>query len=301
VSAPLAVFLDGERIDPAQPAFSPLERGLLFGDGVFDTLRIDPTGAPCHAAHRARLQDAMARTGFRTTGALQTMPAVVAACVALVRAADPPVRRGALRVTITRGAAAGRGYAHGDDDGPPRCLAMLHAIADADLGRWHAGVRALADAWPTGAYPGLKTLSAAHLVAAQSDARRAGLDEALLLDADGNVLEAAGANVFFVIAGRLVTPAADLPLFPGSTAAQVCALEPAVERARIPLAMARGASEAFLTNAVRGITPLVGIHPLAIGTGAVGPVTARVRARYEAWIVEQLERPSPEGPLSAAP
>lgn len=98
------------------------------------------------------------------------------------------------------------------------------------------------------------------------DAAEAGLEGAvaLLVDADGTVLEGSRGNVFFVLEGTLVTPPTDGRILPGVTRRRVLELATeaglAVREDAVSLADARAASEAFLTGGVRGIEPVRGLH-----------------------------------------
>jgi para-aminobenzoate synthetase/4-amino-4-deoxychorismate lyase len=123
----------------------------------------------------------------------------------------------------------------------------------------------------------------------------------LLLDRDGTVLEASRANVFALLDGVLVTPAADGRIVPGITRRRVLELATAagqeVRERPLTLAELRGAEEAFLTNSVRGVEPVAAVgggarmaapgdvpvvmHPYGhrtTGTSGAGPLTAALAA-----------------------
>jgi branched-chain amino acid aminotransferase len=104
----------------------------------------------------------------------------------------------------------------------------------------------------------------------------------ILLDADGNVTEGAGYNVFAVIDGRLVTPASGT--LEGITRRTI--LELAAEAgivagaADIPEAVFRRASELFATSTAGGVLPITVLDGAPVGDGGVGPLTRRLRDRY---------------------
>jgi branched-chain amino acid aminotransferase len=265
---PLAVTVDGRAHDPDAPALSPLERGFTYGDGLFETIPAPAGRAFEPERHFARLLASAEVLGLPVPP-LERLERALEATLAAAGDRTAAV----VRITWSRGA-GGRGYAPPDDARP-----QLVVSAWATPARRAEGVRALS---VRGLAPGElarhKTLSAIHYVVAAGRARAAGADEALLVDARGRVLETAGANVFAVLGGRVVTPPASLPLFAGIGRARalgaLAARGPgaALEQAFDLVALAR-ADEAFLASAVRGIVPLVAVDGRAVGTGTPGPVT----------------------------
>ncbi len=269
MTAPLALWLDGAIVDAAKLAFAPLERGLLYGDGLFETVGIAGGRALDADAHVGRLVASAHALGFPAPDA-SAIAEGIAACLA-----DAGSNAGAIRITWTRGAGT-RGYAPAAGDGPPRLMIAAFAPRPDAEARLHAGVRAASIA---GCAPGElavhKTTSALTYVVASDRARAAGADVAMLIDERGRVLETAGANVFVSVDGALLTPPKTLPILAGLTRARVLAyLGPreAIERA-FDLGSVVRAEEAFLTNAVEGIVPLVAIDGRAIGGGLPGPRT----------------------------
>jgi branched-chain amino acid aminotransferase len=131
---------------------------------------------------------------------------------------------------------------------------------------------------------GLKTLAFTDSVAALLEARRAGADEAILLDTDGHCSEGSASNLFAWIDGQLVTPPLSCGALPGITRAVV--FEVARE---LGIAASEGvfgledllqAREAFLTSSIRGIAPLVRVDGRAIEAGTPGEITRRLRDAY---------------------
>jgi branched-subunit amino acid aminotransferase/4-amino-4-deoxychorismate lyase len=124
------------------------------------------------------------------------------------------------------------------------------------------------------AYP-FKVTERAAFVAAQSEARAAGADDALLLTASGLVAEGTVWSIFWWEGGRLATPPLALGVLPGVGRARVLELEPVVERERTPVEL-RGRS-LIAINAVRGVAP---IARLAGEPMPDHPRTARLAERF---------------------
>jgi branched-chain amino acid aminotransferase len=265
VSAPLAVVLDGKIIPPDQPAFLPTERGLLYGDGLFETFAALNGRALDADRHFARLKHSCEELGFPPP------PKWDGALALCLDAAGPDAR--ALRVTWTRGPAAARSYLPTSEDGPPR---MLVAAYGAPLDR-SAGVRvALVRGLAAGELARHKTTSALYRVVALTRARAQGAEEALLLDHDDAVLEASVANVFVSLGGRLFTPPLKRPILPGLTRADVVA-KFGVEERDVTLADLARADEVFLTSSLSRAVPVLAIDGKPVGTGQPGPFTEQAR------------------------
>jgi branched-subunit amino acid aminotransferase/4-amino-4-deoxychorismate lyase len=279
--APALTWVDGELREGEQPAFGPADRAALYGDGLFETVRVVGARALWLDRHLARFRRSARALGFPRVAELSRDG--VRAARALLR--HPMARKlerrreCVLRLTWTRG--EGRGFAPAKSV-RPRLVAQLFSPPP-DLTRRRRGVRAIvAKGLVPGSLAGYKSCSALVYVEAARRARRAGADEALLEDGRGGITEASAANLFAVIDGALVTPPAKLPLLPGIVRAWVLSRRgPRAVRAReqpISLGQLRAAREAFLTSSVLGVAPLLRVNGTRIGSGRLGPVTRRLRA-----------------------
>jgi len=134
--------------------------------------------------------------------------------------------------------------------------------------------------------PGAKTGNYLNNVLALHEARMAGADEAIMLNAAGRVAEATTANVYVVTGSALATPPLEAGILRGTTRTRILALCAkhgivAVEKSLAPEDLRR-ADEIFLSSSVRGILPVVRIDDAPIGDGAAGPLTRRLREVFEA-------------------
>ena len=129
---------------------------------------------------------------------------------------------------------------------------------------------------------GHKTLAYLDHVIARELARDAGADEAIRLDADGNVVEGATSNVFAVVGGTVVTPPVDTGALPGIVRRRVLELHPVIVR---PLSRRElvDADEMFLTSSIKGV---IGVNRLDNEPRAVGPLTTRIAEAYVACMRE---------------
>ena len=124
-----------------------------------------------------------------------------------------------------------------------------------------------------------------NLALAASEVRASGFDEALLLNEDGHLSEAAGMNLFLVRDGRLITPPIHANLLEGITRDSIQALAReelglTVEERQIDRSELYIADEAFLVGTAAQVSPVGSIDRRTIGDGKLGPITARLRELY---------------------
>ena len=243
------------RGDEPVPAVSPGDRGLAYGDGLFETLLALDGDIPWWDAHWRRLSAGAARLGIAPPGE------------ALLRSAAEEILgqgRQVLKLILTRGE-SGRGYLPGD--GPPTSILSVHPAPAADaapLALHWCGIRMARQP----ALAGLKHLNRLENVLARAECARAGHAEGLMCDEQGNVRCATAANVFALIDGIWHTPDTALGGVAGVARAQLLALEPAIRVAELSRAMLENAEAVFLSNAVRGMMAVDRIGETAFARSA---------------------------------
>ncbi|QUD86752.1 aminotransferase class IV [Phenylobacterium montanum] len=228
------------------------DRGLLLGDGLFETLLADRGRLVWFEAHAARLARGCAALGLPAPEA-ETLRSAAEAAIA---EADLSLARAAVRLTWTAGS-GGRGLDRPDPP-QPRLLASAASapMADAPLALAVAPTRRN-DASPISR---LKSLSYLDNVLARREARALGADEALMLNTRGEVACAAVANLFWIAEGRLFTPALDCGVLDGIARGRVLAAAaalgvPTIET-RAGLADPIAAEALFVSNSLMSVRPV---------------------------------------------
>lgn len=186
------ILVDGQPVELV-PA---TDRGLNYGDGLFETLRLHAGTAPLLERHLERLRHGCERIGLPWPGR-----AALAQDVGAMIAAAPAA--GVVKIVLTRGD-GGRGYAP-DPAARPRRIVSLHPLPRDLESPMTVGVcrTRLGD---SPAVAGLKHLGRLEQVLAARETAAAGWDEGLMLDARGQVAEGTRHHVFFLREGRLCTP-----------------------------------------------------------------------------------------------
>lgn len=251
-----------------------LDRGLLLGDGLFETVLVVGGEAPLLDRHLARMRRSADALGLPLPDALGDR---VVESVAPLWECEGRPGRAALRISVTTG--TGRGLSPADAGEPGLWIALSPAAApDADGCAPPARAVILDSPRLDPGHPlaGHKTLSAMTWVHARRSANAAGGDLGLVPTLDGDVAEADSANLFAVVGDEVVTPPLDRGILPGITrercleALRIDGRE--VAERRLDPAELAGAAEVFVTSSVDGIRPVMSLGNTRIQ--APGP-TAR--------------------------
>lgn len=266
----LECLVDGE----ISERVSVLDRGLHYGDGLFETMAVFQGTPRFWQGHVDRLANGCERLGLPVTP-----QAVLLREVQTVSAGQ---KRCVVKVIATRGT-SGRGYA---PESPARGNRVVCSWAWPDdpgeLGQ--TGIRMRVCSLRLGVQPvlaGLKHLNRLEQVMARSEWDDRAVHEGLLLDADDHVVSAISSNLFLVFGERLLTPRLDRCGVRGvMRGAILSAFRPRCEQRRITLDMLPEADEVFVCNAVRGIFPVTRIDHWEY---AIGPVTREVQQ----WLAAQ--------------
>jgi len=248
-------------------------RGLNYGDGLFETLLIR-NGRP------QRWQGHMDRLGIGCERLGLAMPPQ-SILLREVQTVSAGMTDAVVKIIVTRGG-EGRGYMPPPAENPVR-IVSAHRYPDgiAELAR--KGVRARICELRLGIQPalgGMKHLNRLEQVLASAEVREAGVDEGILLDREGHVVSAITANIFMVMEDRLLTPRLDLCGVRGVVRSHILAgFGARCEQRRITLDMLQEAAEVFICNTVKGIVPVTAIDDQVY---AIGPVTRELQT----WLME---------------
>ncbi len=252
---------------------SAQDRGLHYGDGLFETLRVTDGQPELWSRHMTRLAHGCQRLAIP----IPDLDVLHQEALALTR----DCAHGVLKIIITRGV-GGRGYRVPDTITPTRVVS-LHPYPSYPVSHWEEGVRVRICALRLARQPalaGLKHLNRLEQVLARNEWQDQSIAEGLLRDADGHFIEATMSNLFLVQDGVLITP--DL---------SGCGVHGIMRELILEQAEAQGiataitavssqhllaADEVFLTNSVIGIWPVR--HIMNLTSYAVGPITRRLSA-----------------------
>ena len=251
------VLVDGA----PETRISVSDRGLLYGDGLFETILFVRGTAPLWARHMQRMRAGCGRLALQPPD--ETAVAREAAAVA------EGMPRAVVRITLTRGSGA-RGYAPPANARATRIVAAFEPpFMDPD---WYAGgIRVRFGDLRLSVQPrlaGIKHLNRLEQVLARAEWSEAGVFESLLFDARENLVGATAANVFVAQGGTLATPDVSACGIAGVAREEILQTLPRTEVRTIRKEALMRADEIFLCSSVRGILPVRELDGRSFAPGA---------------------------------
>ena len=284
-------MIDGELVAPGEARVSIFDRGFLYGDSVFETLRTYRRRAFALDEHLARLAWSASRVFIELPVTESVLREEAQRTLASVDNAES-----FIRIMVTRGRAESLGL---DPSlaGIPTRVVIVGPLQTPPLEAYEKGVavtcyrtQRLADATDAA---GAKVGNYLVAVLAQRAAKLAGAAESLIVDAHGHVIEGANSNLFAILGGRLVTPPEDAGILPGITRARVIEvareLGLPVELRPLTVDELMRAEEAFVSSTIREVLPVVTVDGSTVGSGQPGPWTRKLLAGFREKVHEIMD------------
>ncbi len=249
----MIVFLNGRFVPEQQAVVFVNDRGFMYGDGLFETMRVVNRRPFRMAQHLERM---MRGADFLKIQCLFTPKELQDFAGQLIE--QNQLRDAILRVALTRGL-GGRGYTP-KSDGKPTVVMTLHTVSPSENPiQWSlitSSFRVPA-ADPLAAF---KTMNKLTHVMARIEADEKGADEALLINTNGEVAETAGGNLFWVYNGKICTTPTDCGVLPGITrevVLEICqTLGLLVNKCVIKPEALKNSEGIFITQSALGIVPV---------------------------------------------
>ncbi len=293
LTAPHATcWLDGSFQPLANARISPLDRGFLFGDAVYEVL-------PCYAGRPFLFHPHMDRLdrSLREIGLAPPLDRAAWAQVLRGLVAHNGVRDATLYLQVSRGAEWGRNHA---PPATPKATVFAYAtpLPPLDPKALNEGVAVVTMPDERWGRCDIKSTALLANVLAKGTAQSAGVFEAVLV-ADGWLREGSSTTVLLVKAGRLIAPPDSPQVLPGTTRDFLFLLAKAagipVERRNVRAEELHEADEVLLGFATRGTLPVTQVDGRAVGrdlaAGRPGPVWQRLNAAFQARIKAWADTP----------
>lgn len=254
------------------------DRGINYGDGLFETIRIHHQAPLFLDRHLNRLATGLTLLNLSTPWAAATL---TQRCHQLITTNH--TTNGILRLTITRGPGP-RGFDLPSDPRPTLIIQTIPSPPHSSPVTPHTAILAPWRVDPASPLCQLKSLSALDKVLAKQYAHQQQADDALLLNFKDHLTEATSANLFIVQANQILTPTLACGVLPGITRQLLLETAPTrgyrIIETELTLAMLTQANEAFLTNVSSGVRPLTAFNQHPIGSGQPGPITLALANHY---------------------
>lgn len=276
----IRVYLNGKLVDRDQATVSVYDHGLLYGDGVFEGIRVYNGKVFRHQEHIERLYESAKHIALE----IPLSPAEMMRAVEETVKANNKVE-GYIRLVVTRGPG---NLGLDPTSCKPNVIVIVDDISLYPKELYENGLKivtaSLIRNHPNAMNPRVKSLNYLNNILAKIEAIRAGCFEALMLNHKGEVAECTGDNIFIVKKGVLKTPPTDAVILEGVTRNLVMEL---ATKAQIPLVettMTRHdiytADECFLTGTAAEVIAVTDCDGRVIGSGKQGPITKQLREAF---------------------
>lgn len=279
------IWLDGKWCDRATATVSVYDHGLLYGDGVFEGIRV-------YGGKIFRLEQHLSRLYDSAKAIWLTIPMPKDELVTITKEAvrRSGIQEAYIRHLVTRGV--------GDLGLDPRKCPKASVVIIVDTIKlwpeqvYETGLNVITAGTPIpqreSLSPRVKSLNYLAHIMAKVEGIHAGADEVLMLDSAGHVAEGSGQNVFVVKNGRVRTPPEYAGILKGITRDVVLELAEAagyhVEESILNRYDLYTADEAFFTGTASEIVAIRQLDGRVIGSGKAGPVTRDLRTRFHALV-----------------
>lgn len=274
------IYINGKLYDRDEAKISVYDHGLLYGDGVFEGIRVYNSKVFRHQEHIDRLYESAKHIALE----IPLSPADMMQAVDDTVKANKKVE-GYIRLVVTRGP----GNLGLDPRGcKPNVIIIVDDISLYPRELYENGLKivtaSLIRNHPNALNPRIKSLNYLNNILAKIEAIRAGCLEALMLNHKGEVAECTGDNVFIVKKGQIKTTPPDAGILEGVTRNVVMEL---AKKAGIPLVETTltrhdiySADECFLSGTAAEVIAVTECDGRLIGSGKQGPITRQLREAF---------------------
>jgi len=277
----MKIYLDGKFVDEADAKISVFDHGVLYGDGVFEGIRL-------YSGRIFRLEQHIDRLFDSAKAIMLDIPMskaeLCAACCATCR--ENKLVDGYIRLVVTRG--VGNLGLNPFTCKRPSIFIIAATIELYPKAVYEKGVELITAATmrnhPNAVSPAIKSLNYLNNILARIEAVKAGTVEALMLNGQGFVAECTGDNVFICRGGQLQTPPSSAGALNGITRSTVMELAGKlgipVREMNLTRYDVMTADECFLTGSAAEIVPVASLDGRVIGTGKPGALTLKLAAAF---------------------
>jgi D-alanine transaminase len=281
-------YLNGAYLPLAEARISPLDRGFLFADGVYEVVPVS-RGRPFRLReHLKRLDDSL--RSIRVTN-----PHTDAGWLAILGrlAAEAGSPEALVYVQVTRGTEFGRNHLF-PQGVAPTVFAFANPFPQPSAATLERGLSAVTLEDIRWDRCDIKSVALLGNVLLRQEAADAGADEALLVR-DGLLLEGSSSSVFLCIGGKLVTPPNSHRILPGTSRDAVLELAEGwlpYEICSLEAREINSCEEVWIASAGRGVLPVTRVDGEPIGDGRPGPLWSEMYARLQRHLDEIAATPA---------
>ncbi len=280
----MKVYVNGKIVDHDKAFISVFDRGFLYGDALFETMRGYAGGIFRLNGHLRRLYSSMKSLKIRQPLADKEAGKVIYELLKINGLSGGGAR---VRMTVSRGLSEDGGIDI-SKSGPSNAVITAGAYTPIADKHYENGVMlniAGARRNSQSILCNFKVVNCLESILAKKDALPLGFFDTVFLNESGYVCEASASNIFMITGNTLATPSLGCGILPGITRKVVLELSPyagvGVKEGEFSESELKNADEVFITNSMFEILPAIRIDDEAIGEGSVGRITKKIRELYK--------------------
>lgn len=281
----MKIWTNGKFVDEKKAKISVLDRGFLYGDGLFETMRSYAGVIFKLDEHMARLFRSLKIMKFASPYTKKYLSDTVYSSLKI-----NGLKSAYVRLAITRG--EGKFGISYSDDFVSNVVIMAKRFEGYPDWMHFKGLKVKTASTRQNEYSPLakvKSLNFTNYILARLEAKAGGADEAILLNTKGHVAEAATSNIFLVKKNTIFTPSIDCGILPGITRGVIMkiakSLRIKVKETHIRHRELINADEVFLTNSLAEVLPVIRVDSKKIGAGAPGEITRLLHISYQKQVI----------------
>ena len=276
------IWIDGKMLPKSQATISVYDHGLLYGDGIFEGIRVYRGKIFKSAQHMKRLWRSAKRLRIDIPMTQEEMVAIQRTCINANEIVD-----GYIRLVVTRGVGNLGLNPFQCPKATVFCIADTISLYPPEL--YEKGLKVIVAKRPRVPIecldPRVKSLNYLNNIMAKVESLDLGLLESIMLNIDGYVAECTGDNIFIIKDGNLFTPPGTAGILEGITRNFVIdtlcpQLGLTCTKRNLRLEEVLAADEVFLTGSAAEIIAVTQIGDTVMGDGKEGPITKRLRGRF---------------------
>lgn len=284
----MMVYLNGQYLPVDEARVSVLDRGFIFGDGVYEVIPVYSRRPFRLAEHLERLQHSLDGIKLNNPHSDTEWTAILTGLIQRHEAEDQY-----LYLHITRGVAK-RDHAFPVPPVPPTVFAQSSPLPTPPAELLQSGIACITVTDNRWLRCDIKSIALLPNVLLRQAAVEAGCAEAILIRDDAFLTEGAASNIFLVKSGRLLTPPKDNLMLPGITYDVILELAATnaipCEVRRISKAEIFGADELLLTSSTKEVLAITKLDGKPVGNGKPGPMFAKLYALYQTFKREVMRK-----------
>ncbi len=279
----MIIYLNGEYVPAEEARVSVFDRGFLYGDGIYETLRVYGGRVFKLEEHLVRLERSAQLIRMDPPLSREAFAEAIDTCLKVNDLSDALVRIG-----VSRGEASEPGLNPALVAGPPTVVIAPRPFEPYPEAMYEAGIRADVVSVrrnPTEALnPAIKSTNFLNNILAKMEALGAGADEAIMLNTDGHIAEGTTTNIFWVAGQTLCTPPLEAGVLDGVTRSVTITLAEDLDCQILEVLRGQSAleeaEEVFVTSTSYEIMPVTSIDGKPVGSGRAGPMSLELLSKF---------------------